>query len=52
MVAYYANKIENGEMLWTSVPKLWFKKTQSQIIADGYTLNEDGTVTLNYEHID
>ena len=45
MVKLYVREIEAGNMLWTSVPKLWNKKVQEALIADGYILNEDGTIS-------
>lgn len=49
MVKVYVRDIEAGAFLWTDVPKLWSKKVQAQLIADGYILNEDGTVTKKDE---
>lgn len=45
MVKVYVRDIEAGGFLWTNVPALWSKKVQAQLIADGYKLNDDGTVT-------
>lgn len=47
MVKFYVEHIEAHDegYLWTTVPRLWNKKVQEQLIANGYTLNEDGTVS-------
>lgn len=45
MVNFYVNKIIRGQYLWTDVPKLWNAKVQAELTKQGYTLNEDGTVT-------
>lgn len=45
MVNKYCSKIIEGSMLWTSVPQLWNKRVQNELVARGYTLNEDGTVS-------
>lgn len=46
MVKLYVREIKAGNMLWTDVPKLWNKKVQEALIAEGYILNEDGTISL------
>ena len=45
MVKIYVRKCEAGTMLWTDVPSLWQNKVVEQLEKDGYTCNEDGTVT-------
>ena len=45
MVNFYAFRIENGLKKWTDVPALWIDKVKEKIVSDGYTLNDDGTVT-------
>lgn len=47
MVAKYVRKLEEGTMNINEVPKLWSEKVRKQIEADGYTINEDGTVVKN-----
>lgn len=47
MVNFYVYRIKNGLKKWTDVPHLWNQKVQDKLIEDGYTLNEDGTVTKN-----
>ena len=44
MVAFYVLRVENGVKKWTDVPKLWQSKVKDALVAEGYTLNEDGTV--------
>ena len=45
MVNFYVYRIENGMKLWTDVPSLWIDKVKDKLVSDGYTLNDDGTVT-------
>lgn len=45
MVAKYVRKLEEGTMNFNDVPKLWSAKVRKQIEADGYVINDDGTVT-------
>ena len=45
MVDFYVYRITNGLKKWTDVPSLWNQKVQDKLIEDGYTLNDDGTVT-------
>lgn len=45
MVNWYVFKIINGDKKWDAVPNLWKKKVQDELVAQGYTLNDDGTVT-------
>lgn len=45
MVKIYVRKVEAGTMLWTEIPALWQSKACAQIEADGYILNEDGTIS-------
>ena len=45
MIRIYVRKIEAGTMLWTDVPSLWQNKVVAELEAEGYTCNEDGTVT-------
>lgn len=57
MVAKYVRVLENREIydktgnIWTinDVPKTWRSKVQKQIIADGYVIEEDGTVSKTLE---
>lgn len=44
MVAKYVRKIEEGTINFNEVPKLWSEKVRKQVEADGYFINEDGTV--------
>lgn len=45
MVNFYKLRVINGKKKWTEVPRLWNGKVQDVLIADGYILNEDGTVS-------
>ena len=45
MVDFYVDRVSKGKKKWTDVPKLWNDKVQDDLIADGYILNEDGTVS-------
>lgn len=47
MVAFYIKRIIQGKKLWTEVPKLWKQDVCDALVEEGYTLNEDGTVTKN-----
>ena len=44
MVAKYVRKIEENGMSINSVPNLWREKVRKQVEADGYIVNEDGTL--------
>ena len=45
MVNFYVYRINAGRKLWTSVPKLWQGDVNAKLLEEGYTLNDDGTVT-------
>lgn len=45
IVYFYYLRVIKKNKKWTDVPKMWNKKVQEQLIADGYVLNEDGTVS-------
>ena len=45
MVNFYKIRVIEGKKKWTEVHKLWNDKVQDGLIADGYILNEDGTVS-------
>ena len=45
MVRFYYERVINGLKKWNEVPNTWQNKVKEQLIADGYTLNNDGTVT-------
>ena len=45
MIDFYVDRVIKGKKKWTDVPSLWNKAVQDDLIADGYILNEDGTVT-------
>lgn len=46
MVAFYVLRITNGTKKWTDVPVLWRDKVINMLKEKGYTLNEDGTVSM------
>lgn len=45
MVNFYVYRIKSGRKLWTVVPKLWQEDVKAKLIEEGYTLNDDGTVS-------
>ena len=45
MVDFYVYRIKNGLKKWTDVPSLWQEKVKEELVAQGYALNEDGTVS-------
>lgn len=46
MVKIYVRKIKANTMLWSDVPSLWQSKVVAELKKEGYTCNEDGTVSL------
>ena len=46
MVKIYVRKIKANTMLWSDVPSLWQSKVVAKLKKEGYTCNEDGTVSL------
>lgn len=44
LVKFFYERVINGKK-WYDVPATWQKRVKEQLIADGYTLNDDGTVT-------
>ena len=47
MVNFYVYRIKNGLKKWTDVQSLWQEKVKVELVAQGYALNEDGTVGKN-----
>ena len=45
MVDFYVYRIKNGLKKWTHVPSSWQEKVKDELLAQGYVLNEDGTVS-------
>ena len=45
MVNFYVYRIKAGRKLWTAVPKLWQGEVNAKLLEEGYTLNDDGTVS-------
>ena len=52
MVNFYVYRVTHSKKLWTAVPKLWRDDVKAKLIEEGYTLNDDGTVSksdqINY----
>ena len=52
MVNFYVYRVTHSKKLWTAVPKLWQDDVKAKLIEEGYTLNDDGTVSksdqINY----
>lgn len=49
MTNLYKKMVIRGQKKWTEVPELWREKVSAKLVEEGYTLNEDGTVTGNVE---
>lgn len=45
MVQFYEKRVIQGKKLWNEIPSLWQDAVCEALEADGYILNEDGTVT-------
>jgi hypothetical protein len=45
MVVFYYKRVIQGKKLWIEIPSLWKQDTCDMLEENGYTLNEDGTVT-------
>ena len=45
MAEWYYYKVVNKTKLWTNVPSLWIEQVKEKLVKDGYTLNDDGTVS-------
>ena len=45
MVNFYVYRVIHSKKLWTAVPKLWRDDVKAKLIEEGYTLNDDGTVS-------
>ena len=50
MVNFYVYRIKAGRKLWTAVPKLWQSEVNAKLLEEGYTLNDDGTVSKS-DHV-
>ena len=48
MVELYLKKIKADDIVFTleAVPALWKQKVMDKLVEDGYTLNEDGSVSI------
>ncbi len=44
MVNFYVYRVKNGLKKWTDVPPLWRNSVKYKLVAEGYELNDDGTV--------
>ena len=45
MINFYVYGIKNGLKKWTDVPTLCREEVKKELVAQGYVLNEDGTVS-------
>ena len=45
MINFYVYRINNGLKKWPDVPTLWRAEVKKELVAQGYVLNEDGTVS-------
>lgn len=45
MAKIYYRMVIKGMKKWNEIPKTWRQKAIDLLEADGYTLNDDGTVT-------
>ena len=45
MVNFYVYRVTHSKKLWTAVPKLWQGDVNAKLFEEGYTLNDDGTVS-------
>lgn len=45
LVKFFYERVIKGLKKWNEVPDTWQGEVKEQLIADGYTLNNDGTVT-------
>ena len=52
MVNFYVYRVKHGKKLWTEIRDLWRDDVKAKLIEEGYTLNDDGTVSkqdqINY----
>ena len=45
MVRFYVSRVKHGKKLWTEIRDLWQEDVKAKLIEEGYTLNDDGTVS-------
>ena len=45
MVRFYVSRVTHGKKLWTELRDSWQEDVKAKLIEEGYTLNEDGTVS-------
>ena len=45
MVNFYVHRVKHGKKLWTEIRDLWRDDVKAKLIEEGYTLNDDGTVS-------
>ena len=45
MVNFYVYRVKHGKKLWTEIRDLWRDDVKTKLIKEGYTLNDDGTVS-------
>jgi hypothetical protein len=44
MVKFFVTRVKSGAKKWTDVPSLWKDGVIAELKAEGYILNDDGTV--------
>ena len=49
MVNFYLYRVKHGRKLWTEIRDLWRDDVKAKLIEQGYTLNDDGTVSKRDE---
>ena len=47
MVVFYYKRVIQGKKLWTEIPELWKDDVCQMLVDNGYTLNVDGSGTIN-----
>ena len=45
MVRFYVSRVKHGKKLWTEIRDLWQEDVKKKLFDEGYTLNDDGTVS-------
>lgn len=45
MVKFYVRRVILGKKKWTEVPNLWKEEVVAELESEGYTLNDDGTIS-------
>ena len=45
MINFYYVRVVDGQKKWTEIPAKWREGVKELLIENGWTLNEDGTVS-------